>query len=118
MPRILVLDDDALISVMLQDWLDELGHQTLGPAATAAAALALIADAPPDAAILDLSVGQEMSYPVAEALRARRIPFAFATGYGSGGLPPPFADIPVLVKPFDFEAMKAMLTQLLQASGD
>jgi CheY-like chemotaxis protein len=113
MPRILVLDDEPLISMMLQDWLSELACETIGPAGSVQGALVLIEDTPPDAAILDLSLGDERSYAVATALRARRIPFAFATGYGDKSVIAAFKDEMILSKPFDFNAIKNVLATLL-----
>jgi CheY-like chemotaxis protein len=113
MPRILVCDDEPLISMLLQDWLSELACETVGPATSVEDALALIATAPPDAAILDLSLGREKSYSVAADLRARGIPFAFATGYVEQGLDSGFRDELVVFKPFDYEAIKALIGKLL-----
>ena len=113
MPRILVCDDEPLISMLLQDWLSELACETVGPATSVQDALALIATAPPDAAILDLSLGRENSYSVAADLRARGIPFAFATGFAEQGLDSGFRDELVVFKPFDYEAIKALVGKLL-----
>ena len=115
MARILVCDDEPLISMMLQDWLTELGCETVGPASSVQAALTLIENAPPDAAILDLSLGDEKSYSVAMDLRARRIPFAFATGYADKGVDAAFKEELVVSKPFDFEAIKALVGKLLSS---
>jgi CheY-like chemotaxis protein len=116
MPRILVLDDEPLISMMLQGWLTELACETVGPVCTVQGALRLIESAPPDAAILDLSLAGTKSYEVASALRCRRIPFAFATGYGEKGVEAPFEEELVALKPFDFETIKQVVEGLL--SGD
>ena len=113
MPRVLVVDDEHLVSMMLADWLAELGCETLGPANTVAAALRLIDQAPVDAAILDVSLGNEQSYPVANELRRRRIPFAFATGHGAEVLAVPFKDAPLLSKPFEFRPFEAVVRTLV-----
>jgi len=113
MTRILVLDDELLIGLMVQDWLRELACETVGPANSAQQALLLIDKTPPDAAILDLMLGNETSYRVAAVLRSRRIPFAFATGYGDKGLDSSFKNEMIIAKPFDFEAIKAALAGLL-----
>jgi DNA-binding NtrC family response regulator len=114
MSRVLVLDDEPLIAMMLEDWLRELGHETIGPAASVAAALSLIQQHSPEVAILDLSINGELSYAVADALVERRVPFAFATGHGASALKPPHDGAPVLAKPFDFEAVKTIVTRLTQ----
>ena len=111
--RILVLEDELLISLLLKDWLSELGCETLGPVASLSGAVELVETERPDAAILDLMIGKEWSYPVAEALRGRAVPFAFATGHGAGDIQPAYADVPVLAKPFEFSAVRRMLAVLI-----
>jgi CheY-like chemotaxis protein len=113
MARILVLDDEPTISMMLQDWLTELNCETVGPAYSVEGALTLIETACPDAAILDLSVRDETSYAVATSLRARRVPFAFATGHGGQGVVDAFKHEIILSKPFDFADIKDVLVKLL-----
>ncbi|MEJ0014010.1 MAG: response regulator [Bauldia sp.] len=117
MSRVLVLDDEPLIAMMLEDWLAELGHQTLGPARTIAAALELVENGAPEAAILDLSINGEMSYAVAERLAVRGIPFAFATGHGAARLQAPYDAVPMLGKPFDFAGVKAIVAKLTGGAG-
>jgi CheY-like chemotaxis protein len=115
MAAILVLDDEVLITMMLKDWLDELGHETVGPAASNEEALALVADGGVEAAILDVSVGGARSYSVADALRAKGIPFAFITGHGAGSVTGAHDAAPVLAKPFDFAAVESVVAALLAA---
>ena len=81
MTRILVIEDEPLIAMLLVDWLRELGYDPIGPASTVAKALDLIVGSAPDAAIVDVSLNGESCHPVAEALRERDIPFVFATGH-------------------------------------
>ena len=94
MARILVVDDEPLISAMTEDWLSELGHVVVGPAHNLAAALKL-AEMDLDAAIVDVALGKDKSYPLADALSARGVPFALTTGYGPDGIEP---EVP---RPFD-----------------
>jgi CheY-like chemotaxis protein len=112
-PRILVLEDEPLIAVMVQGWLTELGCATVGPAYTVASALALIEQAPLDGAILDVSIGDQDSSAVAEALRRKGVPFAAATGRAPDGLSAAYAGAPSLPKPYDFAAMRRVLAELL-----
>ena len=100
MPRILVVEDEALIALVLEDWLADLACETVGPAASAHAALGLIESTKLDAAILDVTLREGDSFAVAEALRARNVPFAFATGHGPASIDARFRDAPILVKPF------------------
>ncbi len=111
MARILIVDDEPLIAMMAEDWLDELGHAAVGPAHDLDGALALV-DRDLDAAILDLTLGGQESYPVAERLREIGIPFAFATGHGREYLKPDFRDAPQLSKPFEFETFRLVVEAL------
>ena len=100
--RILVVEDEYLLAQDLARELEDLGAEVLGPVPSVEEALALLdAEAPPDAAILDVNLGGEMVFPVAEALRERGVPFLFATGYDLWSLPQAYADVPCFEKPFD-----------------
>ena len=113
MPRILVLDDNALIAALLQDWLQELGHDVAGPVESVARALQLIDEATIHAAFLDLSVIDGTCYPVAEALHQRAVPFTFATGGAMDEIEARFAAAPVLIKPYDFGDIKNAIDRML-----
>jgi CheY-like chemotaxis protein len=115
MPRILVLDDEVLISILVEDWLTELGCETVGPANSVPGALGLIDGTGLDGAILDVSLGNGNCYPVADALRDRDIPFAFATGHLGKEIAARFKDALILSKPFDFEAVRTVVTKLLDS---
>lgn len=82
--RILVVEDEPLIAMMVEDMLAELGAQVIGPAGSLAEAL-LLAEEQIDAALLDVNLEGERVYPVAERLTVRGVPFVFATGYGATG---------------------------------
>lgn len=84
--RILVVEDEALIAVMVEDMIADMGGETVGPAATIEEAMRL-AEAELDGAILDVNVRGERIDPVAERLMARGVPVLFATGYGEVKLP-------------------------------
>jgi len=111
MSRVLVLDDEPLIAMMIEDWLTELGHTVAGPAHNLASAMQLVEAGGIDAAFLDLTLGDGNSYGVAEALGAQSVPFAFMTGHG-GAVQAGFVDAPVLAKPFDFEAVRRTMARL------
>jgi DNA-binding response OmpR family regulator len=113
LPRVLVLEDEPLIAVMMRDWLTELGCETVGPAHTVHDALALILAAAPNGAILDVSLGDQDCTPVAEILREHGVPFAFATGHAVDGLTAIYAQALTLSKPYDFEAVRDVVTKLL-----
>ena len=115
MPRILVLDDEPLIAMMLRDWLEELGCKTVGPVHSVRGALDLIGPGTLDAAILDVSLGRENCYSVADVLCKLGIPIALATGYGGAGIDPRFKDALIMSKPFTFEAVKRVVDRLIGA---
>lgn len=99
--RILVVEDEALVAMMIEDIVADLGCTVIGPAGSVAAALALIESAPPDGALVDLNLGGEHAGPIAAALKARRIPFVFVSGYGRAMASGDMADVPIVSKPFD-----------------
>ena len=114
--RVLVVEDEFLIALEVEQMLARLGCIVVGPAPTVARALALIAREPPGFAILDVNLGRERTTPVAEALLARGIPFALATGYDRHQLPEPaFRDIPLLGKPLDPHRLAAALSGVRSA---
>lgn len=97
--RILVVEDEPLVAMLIEDLLLELGCKVVGPAGTVAQALAL-ADTRLDGALLDVNLGVEQSYPVADKLAADGVPFAFVTGYGRHGLTGQHTERPTIPKPF------------------
>lgn len=98
--RILVVEDEAVIAVLIEEALRDMGCVVVGPAGRLDAALKLAATAALDGAVLDVTVRGGQVFPVAETLAARGIPFVLASGYGSWALPPQFRDQPRLTKPF------------------
>lgn len=112
-PRVLVLEDEALIAMLIEDWIDELGYEVVGPARTVDQALALIEQNEPDAAILDISLGATDSGPVAEHLMMRNVPFAFASGHDERTILSRHATAPMLAKPYDQDSLKSVLKKLL-----
>jgi DNA-binding NtrC family response regulator len=113
--RILVVEDEYLLADDLNNALADAGAHVVGPAASVEDATALIGnEAVIDAAILDVNLRGDMVFPLADALRARGIPFAFATGYDDWALPSRFADAPRVEKPFKSERVADILRPLLQ----
>lgn len=98
--RILVVEDEAAIAMLLEDMLIDLGAEVIGPAGRLAEALKLAETAEIDLAILDVNVAGEPVYPVVDLLVRRGIDFLFSTGYGSSGIEAAWQDRPVLQKPF------------------
>lgn len=98
--RVLVVEDEMLVSMLVEDMLTDLGCQVVGPAAEIEEAMALARDGEVDAALLDVNVGGKPVFPVADVLKARGVPFAFASGYGEAGLSEEHRGAVVLQKPF------------------
>ncbi len=112
--RVLVVEDEPVVAMYLEDLLEALGCQTIGPASRLVDGLALAQaeDRSFDVAILDINLGGERSTPIAEALRARGVPFAFASGYGAP--PEGFGDeVPMIEKPYREAQVAAALDRLL-----
>ena len=109
--RVLVVEDEMTIALLIEDMLNALGHEVVGLAMRLAPAIEFARGSAIDFAVLDVNLDGRMSFSVAEILQARGVPFAFATGYGSSGIDPRFAGHPVLRKPFDVATLKAALPQ-------
>jgi len=110
--RVLVVEDEMLVLMILEDMLADLGCESVTAAATVAQALALVETDTFDVAMLDMNLGGDRSYPVADALAARGVPFAFATGYGGHTLDG-YGERSMLKKPFQFDELVETLTGLL-----
>lgn len=98
--RVLVVEDEMLVSMLVEDMLADLGCLVVGPAAELEEAMALVIGEEIDAALLDVNLGGRPIFPVADALKARGVPFAFASGYGEAGLSEDHRGAAVLQKPF------------------
>jgi CheY-like chemotaxis protein len=106
--RMLIAEDEALVAIMMEDIALELGWSVIGPFANAADALAAAKADHVDAAILDINLGGESVYPVADTLALRGVPFVFTTGYGAESIDPRFSRTPVLHKPIDRKALESV----------
>jgi DNA-binding response OmpR family regulator len=98
--RILIVEDEMMVALDLEDMIAEFGHEVAATAMRIEAALDHARETPIDFAILDVNVAGRMSFPVAEALMERGVPFIFATGYGVSVLPERLKDQKTLQKPF------------------
>ena len=103
--RILVVEDELMIRMLLQDMLADLGHTLAGEAGGIEEALKLAKQSEFDVAILDVNLNGQPISPVVEVLIARGLPFVFATGYGQRGVPEPYRTTPTLQKPFQVNAL-------------
>jgi len=98
--RVLVVEDEMMVSMLIEDMLGDLGCVVIGPASRLDEALELARSSDIDCAVLDVNLGGEPIFPLADLLRERGRPFAFATGYGDAGLRDVDRGTPVLQKPF------------------
>jgi DNA-binding response OmpR family regulator len=110
--RVLLVEDEACLAMMLQDLLEDAGYEVI-KAARVPAALRMAQAEAIDAAILDVNVAGTEVFPVADELRERGVPFMFASGYGERGLPGEYRDFPILQKPYDPAALGTMLRNVL-----
>ena len=110
--RVLLVEDENLVALLLEDMLAELGHTVIGPVARLNKALEMAQQEAFDVAILDININGGDTYPVADALASRDIPFVFSTGYGKNSLRPPYNDCPTLQKPFRQDDLKELFAKL------
>ena len=110
--KILIVEDEMLIAMLLEDMIGDLGHEVVGPFHTFEAAIEAIAEARYDIAILDVNLGSQSSVPIAEELQRRGVPFAFATGHSREHLDPRFHEAQVIAKPFDERTLEAAIKAL------
>jgi CheY-like chemotaxis protein len=112
--RVLIIEDEAMVAMLIEDILDELGCKVAGVVSELGEALTRSAEGQFDIAILDLNLNGSRTFQVAEKLAELRLPFVFSTGYGLAGVPPAFRGVPVLVKPFQEHDLKDALSAALR----
>jgi DNA-binding response OmpR family regulator len=110
--KVLVVEDEGIIAMLLEDMLSELGHDMVGSAGNIEDARAQAAEREFDLAILDVNLGRESSYPLAEDFNARGIPFILSTGYGRLGAE--WGEGVVLQKPFEVKALSAAIQESMR----
>ena len=110
--RVLVVEDEMMVLMHIENMLLDAGA-SVSPAATVKQAQALIDTQDFDVAMLDVNLNGTKSFPVAETLAERGVPFIFATGYGAHGMEHPFRDRPVLKKPFQSDELVMALIRLV-----
>ncbi len=109
--KVLVVEDEPLVAMLVEDMLTDLGCTVLGPAMQLAEGLRLAEAGEFDAAVLDINLNGGRSFPIADLLKVRGIPFLFATGYGGGEALEGRED-PVIQKPYQMERLAEMLTAI------
>lgn len=115
--RILIVEDEAMISMLIEDMVLDFGSEIVGPAARLDHALTLALQAEIDVGLLDINVDGSVVYPVADVLRFRSIPFIFVTGYDFKALPERFRGSPMLSKPFSYQHFADALRNVLAGTS-
>ena len=109
--RIMVVEDEALVAMGISDFLTELGFTIVGPYGNITEATAALENGDVDAAILDINLGGELVYPLADILFAARVPFIFVTGYGAESVDRRFTNIRVLQKPIERQVLESIFVR-------
>lgn len=111
--RVLLVEDEAMLRMLLEDMVADLGYELAGSAGSLEEATRLVATLPRiEAAIVDVNLGGVASFPVADGLRARQVPFLFSTGYGAEGIPERFHHVQLLGKPYRRDDIHRALQEL------
>lgn len=111
--KVLLVEDEAMISMLMEDMLSDLGCEVVGPASALAPAIELARSVDIDVAVLDVNLGGSPVFELADVLRELRVPMIFSTGYGEAGLRSADQGAPVLRKPFRIPELADALRQAL-----
>lgn len=107
--RVLVVEDEALVAMLVEDMLIDMGHQVVAVAHRLEAGMSAVERDGFDVAVLDVNLNDVKSFPIADALASRGVPFVFATGYGLAGIDARFVGTPTISKPFDERRLAAAI---------
>jgi two-component SAPR family response regulator len=116
--RLLIVEDEYLLAREMADYFENIGTEIVGPVGTVAHALALIASSHVHIAVLDVNLRDERVYPVANDLTSKKIPFVFASGYGSELEPDVYAGVPRCIKPIEFAVLAKILGEQINQVAD
>lgn len=111
--RVFVIEDESLVRMFIEDMLSDIGCEIVGTASRFDEAVSKANGLSFDVAILDVNLNGQPAFPIAKALSERGVPFVWATGYGSGGLPPTHQKAPILHKPFQQSDLERALRAAL-----
>ena len=111
-PRVIIIEDEPLIALMIEQMADDLGWPVIGSAHTEASAFRLLDDSAPDIALMDIHLGLATSLAVASACKDRNIPVIFITRFAPKNVPPQCEGSPVLSKPFTADQLRAAFDQV------
>jgi CheY-like chemotaxis protein len=113
--RVLIVEDEPMIAMLLEDMIDEMGAEVAGVASSLDEAQCAALGSDVDVAVLDINLRGQMSYPAAQTLSDRGIPFIFVTGFARDAIPPTLGHVPVLPKPYCLADIAFGLTRALTA---
>ena len=113
--KVLLVEDEGILTIFVEDLLTDLGHEVVAVAQNLDDAMTQADQAKFDVALLDLNLNGAYSYPVAELLAAKGVPFAFVTGYGLAGVAAGFGEVPTLRKPFDVAHLASLMDRLARS---
>jgi CheY-like chemotaxis protein len=113
--KVLIIEDESIVAMMIEDLIVDMGHEVVGIAGRLEQAQRLAEELTVDFAIVDVNLNGQHTYPVAETLKARGVPFVFATGYGAQGLKDEWKQSPVLQKPFQPDELTRAIDTLARA---
>jgi CheY-like chemotaxis protein len=116
--KVLLVEDEAMVALMMSDFISELGFEVVGPYAKVSEAMAAVQADVLDAAVLDINLNGEMVYPVADALKAKKVPFVFVSGYALDGMDQRFSSVPVFQKPVEWAELRKLLVQTLEVKPE
>jgi PAS domain S-box-containing protein len=114
--RIMIVEDEALVAIALRDSLHEMGFSVVGPFSRISEAMIAFKKTDVNGAVLDINLGGDLIYPLADVLAAENVPFIFVTGYGAEGIDRRFSNVPVLQKPIERHALQAMFQRQTAAT--
>lgn len=114
--RVLIVEDELIVALLVEDFVTEFGCSAVGPCGSVEKALDAVRTEKFDLAVLDVNLGGEKVYPVAEALTERHIPFLFLSGYGDEAVPADHCEWKVCSKPFRAADLAKMMSAALEAS--
>lgn len=116
--KVFVVEDESLVAMQLEDMLLDLGCDLVGLAMRVVRALEMVDAAPRiDVAVLDVNIGGDKIYPVAERLREKGVPIVFATGYGRAGVEPEWQSYEILQKPYTMNEVAAKIAMSAAPAG-
>jgi CheY-like chemotaxis protein len=115
--RIFVAEDEAMVLMLFEDTLADIGCELAGTASNLEEAIKKVGSIDFDVGVLDMNLSGERSFPLADELLRKRIPFVFATGYGAGGIPDAYKSVPTVHKPFNQRDLEKALASAIEGAA-